>query len=109
MHCPNCGAEYREGFTRCSDCDVALVPGPPPAQDESAIATVPTFESIEPVCVHIAAARIDADIVVATLKAHEIRAFAAGTGLEYYSDAGALGQVTRFPGPLNSIMDHGSS
>ena len=25
MFCPNCGAEYREGFTHCSDCDVELV------------------------------------------------------------------------------------
>lgn len=25
MHCPECGAEYREGFTRCHDCDVELV------------------------------------------------------------------------------------
>ena len=24
MFCPDCGAEYRPGFTRCSDCDVAL-------------------------------------------------------------------------------------
>jgi|SRR5277367_2441717 len=24
MFCPNCKAEYREGFTRCSDCDVDL-------------------------------------------------------------------------------------
>ena len=23
--CPNCHCEYRRGFTRCSDCDVALV------------------------------------------------------------------------------------
>jgi len=23
--CPKCGAEYRGGFTRCSDCDVELV------------------------------------------------------------------------------------
>jgi hypothetical protein len=23
--CPECENEYREGFTRCSDCDVALV------------------------------------------------------------------------------------
>ena len=26
MFCPNCKAEYREGFTHCSDCDVDLVP-----------------------------------------------------------------------------------
>ncbi len=25
MFCPNCGAEYREGFTHCPDCDVELV------------------------------------------------------------------------------------
>ena len=25
MFCPDCGAEYRPGFTRCFDCDVALV------------------------------------------------------------------------------------
>ncbi len=25
MFCPQCEAEYREGFTECSDCDVALV------------------------------------------------------------------------------------
>lgn len=30
MYCPLCRAEYRPGFTTCSDCDVALVPDPPP-------------------------------------------------------------------------------
>jgi hypothetical protein len=25
MICPKCGAEYRPGFTQCSDCSVALV------------------------------------------------------------------------------------
>ena len=25
MICPECEAEYREGFTRCADCDVDLV------------------------------------------------------------------------------------
>jgi hypothetical protein len=28
--CPECDTEYREGFTRCADCDVALEPPPPP-------------------------------------------------------------------------------
>jgi hypothetical protein len=29
MFCPLCGAQYREGFTVCSDCRVALVVDPP--------------------------------------------------------------------------------
>jgi hypothetical protein len=35
MFCPNCGIEYRPGFTRCNDCDVDLVDQLPSA-DESA-------------------------------------------------------------------------
>jgi hypothetical protein len=42
MYCPLCGAEYRPGFTVCSDCQVALVPDParaasadPSIEDES--------------------------------------------------------------------------
>jgi len=30
MYCPQCGAEYREGFTECSDCHGALAAGSPP-------------------------------------------------------------------------------
>ena len=35
MVCPQCGSEYRQGFTQCSDCDVALVPEPQPEQSAS--------------------------------------------------------------------------
>ena len=36
MFCPNCRAEYREGFTRCSDCNVELVNVlPPPSANAS--------------------------------------------------------------------------
>ncbi|MCX5801305.1 MAG: DUF2007 domain-containing protein [Candidatus Eisenbacteria bacterium] len=30
MFCPECRAEYREGFLRCTDCDVDLVAELPP-------------------------------------------------------------------------------
>jgi hypothetical protein len=29
MYCPKCGCEYREGFLKCSDCGIFLVPDPP--------------------------------------------------------------------------------
>lgn len=29
MFCPQCGTEYRSGFTRCSDCNVELVASRP--------------------------------------------------------------------------------
>ena len=35
-HCPNCNAEYREGFDTCADCGIALVRGPAPVTEEHA-------------------------------------------------------------------------
>lgn len=34
--CPQCGAEYREGFSRCSECGVALVSKPPTRPEQPA-------------------------------------------------------------------------
>ena len=61
------------------------------------------WEDVEPVLVHTAAATIDAELIVATLRAHDVRAFASGTGAELFTEAGGIGQATRIPGPLNSI------
>lgn len=37
MICPQCQAEYRQGFTRCADCDVELVYEIPGASEELAM------------------------------------------------------------------------
>jgi hypothetical protein len=36
MFCPRCKAEYREGFSRCADCNVDLVPELSPEPEPSA-------------------------------------------------------------------------
>jgi len=33
VYCPECGVEYRQGFTECSDCRVPLLPGACPPDD----------------------------------------------------------------------------
>lgn len=40
MFCPNCGDEYRPGFTRCADCDVELTETPPAPAEPYEFVTV---------------------------------------------------------------------
>ena len=52
MYCPQCLAEYREGFTECSDCRVPLLAGKPPAAEsdfDPNLNLVVVFESNDPV------------------------------------------------------------
>ncbi len=39
MFCPKCKAEYRQGFTRCADCDVDLVEVLPPGEPDNSAAS----------------------------------------------------------------------
>src|SRR5579871_2246613 len=34
MFCPNCGTEYREGFTQCADCHIPLTAQLPPTSQQ---------------------------------------------------------------------------
>lgn len=58
---------------------------------------------MELVHIHTAAAVIDAELIVGTLRARGIRVFAKGTGSETFTEAAGIGQMTRIPGPLNDI------
>jgi hypothetical protein len=48
MFCPQCKSEYRAGFTRCSECDVALVDrlpadAPAPHEPEAQLVVIRTY------------------------------------------------------------------
>lgn len=60
MFCPQCGAEYREGFSECSDCQVALVGEAPPEdlpRPDLVLETV--FDSTRPVQLGLAKSVLD--------------------------------------------------
>jgi hypothetical protein len=46
MYCPVCGAEYRPGFTECSDCQVALVVEPPRTSSEEESAEYASYVTV---------------------------------------------------------------
>lgn len=64
MYCPSCRAEFREGFFRCEDCDVALVE------------TLPE-EKIEPGYVELATVFTEGEIAL-------IKANLDQAGIDYY-------------------------
>ena len=58
MFCPQCGSEYREGFTRCADCDVDLV-WELPRDPRAAVDLVKVFETANPALVPIVQSLLD--------------------------------------------------
>lgn len=54
MFCPECRAEYREGFTECSDCKVPLVRELPPEPKREYIEFVTVFSGQNPALIAIA-------------------------------------------------------
>lgn len=69
MFCPNCGAEYRPGFQRCTDCDVDLVDQLPERRKAKP-------ESAGPVVVFVTTSVWEADLVKSLLRANGIKVYA---------------------------------
>src|SRR5690242_6015697 len=60
MICPDCSTEYREGFTRCVDCDIDLIEIPLP---EPEVRLVKIYEGVNPATLPIVESLLrDADI-----------------------------------------------
>jgi len=64
MYCPECRAEYREGFTHCADCDVDLVEALPPEDQAEYLESATVFEgdpnNAELVCATLEGSGIEA-------------------------------------------------
>src|SRR5574341_454553 len=58
MYCPQCGVAFRDGFTECSDCHVALVPGVAPEGSDSQLDLVMVFESNDAFAIGLAKASL---------------------------------------------------
>jgi hypothetical protein len=54
LYCPQCRVEYREGFTQCSDCHVALAPGVALETPHSHSEVVTVFESNDKFAISLA-------------------------------------------------------
>jgi len=81
VYCPQCRAEYRDGFTECSDCRVPLVAGSPPPKP-------PTHfdSSLDPVIVMVTSNAIQLALAKGLLETGEIPFI-------------ALGQISTEPAP----------
>ena len=74
--CPKCGAEYREGFSECADCGVALVDAPPAAKPREHTHTdlrgpfSPDDDTVELLRTN----RVEAEVIAARLQSEGIPA-----------------------------------
>jgi hypothetical protein len=64
VYCPKCRADYREGFSRCSDCQVLLVAENPPAtkgpeDPDPDLELVTVLEGADPAMITAAKNRLD--------------------------------------------------
>ena len=88
MFCPQCKAEYRSGFTRCSDCDVPLVTSLPAEPKTVA-------QDTEEVVVFVAADMVEAEAVKGLLDVGNIEAFLVGESSPLPGIPGAVEVVVR--------------
>jgi len=72
MYCPECGAEYREGFDQCSDCLVPLVLNPP--QQLSSVQTIENLELVtlmeieNPICLAVVRSVLEAEGIASIVR-----------------------------------------
>lgn len=94
MFCPRCGSEYREGFTVCKDCDVALVAGSSAAPDSPG----PERPDVELVLVYETADAALIPVVKSLLDDAEIQYMVKGESVQDFFGLG------RFPAGRSYVV-----
>jgi Putative prokaryotic signal transducing protein len=95
MWCPSCGAEYRPGFTRCTDCDVDLVDELPVVPEaKGAVDPVRALtmegEHLGPELEQAySGSRVDTELIRSVLEGSGIESVLWGTGSAYPPETGA--------------------
>ncbi|MDR3581318.1 MAG: DUF2007 domain-containing protein [Oryzomonas sp.] len=68
MFCPKCGTEYRDGFSKCSDCGSILVNEPPPPKQNKKLEK-------PPIALYSPTDELELSMIRGLLDADEIRYF----------------------------------
>lgn len=66
MYCPKCRTEYRDGFTKCADCQIPLVAEltPSPGEDEPAFVDVEeVLSTIDPGQIALIKSILEAEMI----------------------------------------------
>ena len=82
MFCPNCGAEYIEGITVCSTCNVLLVNEPPSGIEPEFVKFVTVYETGDPAYIAFAKSLFESE---------GIKYYVKGEGLQDLFAGGRLG------------------
>ena len=88
MWCPNCGSEYRQGYTHCSDCGDELVHESPEAPEPTReVQARPPFDphSIGPELVEIGTygGQFEGEMIRSLLRGNGIESMMTGDGTAY--------------------------
>jgi len=78
MFCPNCGAEYREGFTVCSDCNVPLVTELPGEEEIGFTKLVTVYETGDPAVIPFAKSILQSEGIKYFIKGESLQDLFAG-------------------------------
>lgn len=91
MYCPKCRAEFRRGYRKCHECDVALVKELPPE---------PTPEYVDMKTVFVASDEYELMVVKSRLESERIKCFTKDT---YAQDLIGFGRISGFNVALGSL------